>query len=69
MIRIESLINEGLSTIGRQALKVDVQDLLNELASLRHLSEDNIDERFDTLENKLCELERQLNKYHLGPAR
>lgn len=62
MERIESLVEEGLSAFGRQALMIDVRNLLDELALVRQLERFPLDERFDWLEKRLRELEWRLEK-------
>lgn len=67
--RIESLAKEGLSTTGRQALMVDVHNLLDELALLRGFSHLRRDQKFEALEERLRELESRLKKPRQDPSR
>jgi hypothetical protein len=58
--RLEDLVDDGLSPIGRHALMVDVQNLLNELVLVKELSDLPTGNRFEALEERLRKLERRL---------
>ena len=68
MERIESLVEEGLSEIGRKSLMNDVHNLLDELTLVRQLESFPPDDRFDVLENRLRALKGRIERNQLCPS-
>ena len=66
--RIESLIKEGLATMGRQALTADIQNMLKELNLVKRLLDSSTNSGFAALEKTLRELEWRLQKSCLSSS-